>query len=91
MRQGDEGLEGVGTSTARVLAETERGLEATGEEVEVSGVAEWVCDGVAASGEVSVRPAAGRAPRRPPAGGRPPAGRRAELNCLAAGRAARGA
>jgi hypothetical protein len=54
MRQGDEGLEGVGTSMARVLAETERGLEATGEEVEVSGVAEWVCDGVAASGEVSV-------------------------------------
>jgi hypothetical protein len=44
----------TGTSTARVLAETERGFEATGEEIEVSGSAEWVCDGVAASGEVSV-------------------------------------
>jgi hypothetical protein len=54
MRQGDEGLEGVGTSTARVLAQTERGFEVTGEEIEVSGAAEWVCDGVGASGEVSV-------------------------------------
>ena len=44
----------TGTSTARVLAETERGFEATGEEIEVSGSAEWVCDGVATSGEVSV-------------------------------------
>lgn len=44
----------TGTSTARVLAETERGFEATGEEIEVSGSAEWVCDGVAKSGEVSV-------------------------------------
>jgi hypothetical protein len=44
----------TGTSTARVLVETERGFEATGEEIEVSGSAEWVCDGVAASGEVSV-------------------------------------
>lgn len=54
MRQGDEGLEGAGTSTARVLAETERGFEATGEEIEVAGAAEWVCDGVAVSGQVSV-------------------------------------
>ena len=37
-----------------MLTETERGLEATGEEAEVSGAAEWVCEGVAASGEVSV-------------------------------------
>jgi hypothetical protein len=38
-----EGVDGRLTSTtARVLAETERGLEATGEEVEVSGAAEWV-------------------------------------------------